>query len=206
MCSYGYGGSVSHAVIEEFPNSPATRGDAAQKAQKPEQVILVLSASQEKRLAPQATALADWLSSGGKDEDLAAIAATLALRRAAHKYRAAFVVSSHDQAVASLRAFSEGGNAEWTADGRAFDSSTSTDAVWVFSGHGAQWTEMGSQLLKMPVFMQALTPLDDIVKKELGYSAIEALQAGNLGGSDRIQVLTYLVQVSVGCLLFQLRN
>ncbi|KAK0609813.1 6-methylsalicylic acid synthase [Lasiodiplodia hormozganensis] len=199
VCSYGYGGSVSHVVIEQAPVNNNSAAPIKEAVSEP--VTLVISAPQEKRLTSQATALADWLEGAGKDEDLKGIAATLALRRAPHHYRATFVVGSHEEAVESLRTFAKGGSAEWVADGRVFDNATKKDAVWVFSGHGAQWADMGKELLQNSVFLQTITPLDDIVRKEVGYSAIEVLRTGDFEHSDHIQVLTYVVQVGLAQVL-----
>ncbi|OJD30788.1 6-methylsalicylic acid synthase [Diplodia corticola] len=202
VCSYGYGGSVSHVVIEESPSSVlgiTAVKEEEHKSQGP--VTLVISAPQEKRLANQASVLADWLAGAGKDEDLKAVAATLALRRAPHHYRATFIVASHEEAVESLRTFAKGGSVEFMADGRVFDNATRTDAVWVFSGHGAQWADMGKELLQNSVFLQAVAPLDEIVQKEVGYSAIKVLETGDFEDSDRIQVLTYVVQVGLSQVL-----
>lgn len=196
VCSYGYGGTVSHAVIEEYPSNPAPV-----KSTSSGPVTLVLSAPQEKRLQSHAASLADWLVGEGQAEDLQGIAATLALRRAPHHYRVSFIVSSHEEAAESLRKFANGSSAEWVADGRVFDNATKKDAVWVFSGHGAQWADMGKELLQNPVFQQAIAPLDEIVQKEVGYSAINALQTGDFEDSDRIQVLTYVVQVGLSQVL-----
>lgn len=198
VCSYGYGGTVSHAVIEEFPagrSAPA----ATEAAAGP--VTLVLSAPQEKRLATQAGALADWLVGAGRDEDLKAVAATLALRRAPHDYRASFVVASHEEAVDALRGFARGAAGDAVADSRVFGNGVRKDAVWVFSGHGAQWAGMGKELLLNPVFRQAIAPLDPIVQKEVGYSAVKALETGDFEDSDTIQVLTYVVQVGLSQVL-----
>lgn len=206
VCSYGYGGTVSHAVIEEYQR-PTTNGHANGHAGSSESeatgvVTLAISAPQEKRLSTQATVLADWLSGAGKDEDLKAIAATLALRRAPHTYRATFVVSSHHQAIDALRNFAHGSSTEWAASGRILDAYPSQGhVVWVFSGHGAQWPAMGKELLRYADFSQIVSSLDQIVQKECGYSAVEALETGEIGGSDRIQVLTYLVQIGLSQVL-----
>lgn len=189
VCSYGYGGTVSHAIIEEFPLEKA-------EAESVGPVTLVISAPQEKRLVKQAAALADWLAGAG--QDLHDVAATLALRRASHDYRAAFVVSSNEEAVESLRAFSKGTVGEWVAEARVLGSG---DAVWVFSGHGAQWADMGKELLQNPVFQHAVAPLDAIVQKEVGYSAIGSLETGDFEASDMIQVLTYVVQIGLSQVL-----
>lgn len=130
ICSYGYGGTVSHTIIEEFPK----RQVGWEIVTMAVPVTLVLSAPQEKRLALYATALADWLSEAGREEELNSIAATLALRRAPQDYRVSFVVSNHDEAVKALRAFAKGSSSDLIADSRVFGNDIKTEAVWVFSG------------------------------------------------------------------------
>ncbi|KAH7092165.1 hypothetical protein FB567DRAFT_434875 [Paraphoma chrysanthemicola] len=197
ICSYGYGGTVSHAIIEQSPHPFVTLDEDDGKP-----TLLLLSAPQGKqRLSIQSAAQAEWISSAGKSESLRAIAATLSQRRAHHDFRAAFVVSSHDEAAESLSSFSKGIEAEWASQGRVFDNSVNKNVVWVFSGHGAQWANMGKKLLEDPIFYRTMAPLDHIVKQELGYSAIESLKSGVFEASDEIQVLTYLVQVGLGQLL-----
>lgn len=202
VCSYGYGGTVSHAVIEEYQR-PSMNGHAEASGENDSGVVtLVVSAPQEKRLSTQATILADWLSGAGKDEDLKAIAATLALRRAPHTYRASFVAASHQEAIESLGGFAQASSTEWTASGRILDAHPSQGhVVWVFSGHGAQWPAMGKELLRYAEFSQTVSSLDQIVQKECGYSAVEALETGDIGEADRIQVLTYLVQIGLSQVL-----
>lgn len=202
VCSYGYGGTVSHAVIEQYQH-PTTNGHAdSSEKNEPGVVTLAISAPQEKRLYTQATVLADWLSGAGKDEDLKAIAATLALRRAPHTYRATFLAASHQEAIEALRSFAQEKSTEWTARGRILDAYPSQGhVVWVFSGHGAQWPAMGKELLQYVEFRQIVSSLDEIVQKECGYSAVKALETGDIGESDRIQVLTYLVQVGLSQVL-----
>lgn len=202
VCSYGYGGTVSHAVIEQYQSLNLNEHADCPKKKEPRIVTLAISAPQEKRLSTQATVLADWLSGAGKDEDLKAIAATLALRRATHPYRATFVAASHQEAIEALRSFAQGNSTGWTARGRILDAySSQGHVVWVFSGHGAQWPTMGKELLRYAEFWQIVSSLDQIVEKECGYSAVRALETGDIGESDRIQVLTYLVQIGLSQVL-----
>ena len=196
ICSYGYGGTVSHAVIEQSPVTFPTRSG---KDTGP--TLLVLSAPQEKRLAMQSTTQAEWISHAGETESLKAVAATLAQRRAHHDFRATFVVSNHTEAAEALNVFSRGSADEWTAQGRVFEHSVSKDVVWIFSGHGAQWADMGKELLHIPLFYNAVASVDGIVRQELGYSGIEKLETGAFQLSDEIQVLTYLVQIGLSQLL-----
>ncbi|TVY19808.1 6-methylsalicylic acid synthase [Lachnellula arida] len=199
ICSYGYGGTVSHAIIEQSPFRLATmnqqNGESTHVA-----VTLVISAPQQKRLAGQAGLLARWLTGPGKGEDLKSIANTLALRRAHHEYRAAFAVTSIKQAAEMLKIFAEGGNnGEWTSQGNALGVDMKKDVVWVFSGHGAQWKEMGRQLVDNPIFHSTVEPLDRIVQAEAGFSPIEVFRknGSDFDESDRVQILTYVFQVGL---------
>jgi 6-methylsalicylic acid synthase len=60
---------------------------------------------------------------------------------------------------------------------------------------------MGKALLKNSKVYQALVSLNTIIQEECGFSAMEALEKGDIGGSDRIQVLTYVVQYGLSQLL-----
>lgn len=202
ICSYGYGGTVSHAVIEDYPRGNYHTSEARHSdhlSSFPE--ILLLSAPQEKRIATQAATQELWISSGGKESDLRAISTTLATRRDHHDYRAAFVVENHRDAANSLKSFVNGSTNEWTAQGRVLDSGVKRNTVWVFSGHGAQWKEMGQDLIHEPTFYQAVAALDHIIKSEMGFSAIKALESGEFDASDQSQVLTYIMQIGLSALL-----
>ncbi|KAF2181440.1 hypothetical protein K469DRAFT_671593 [Zopfia rhizophila CBS 207.26] len=199
ICSYGYGGTVSHAVIEEYQESQCQPTESLANA--PGCSVLLLSAPQEKGLVAQAASLRSWLASDGKGHDLRTIATTLATRRGHHDYRAALLVDSNNDAVDALDALVEGSNHAWTSQSRIFTSEVSKDAVWVFSGHGAQWKEMGQELIENPTFMNAIAPLDKIVQEEMSFSAIEALQNGDFESSGRVQVLTYMTQIGLSAVL-----
>ncbi|KAI1334146.1 6-methyl salicylic acid synthase [Xylariaceae sp. FL0016] len=208
VCSYGYGGTVAHAIIEQS-GSGLSLSDAIRPTSLRDSpvgsVLFVISAPQEKRLAGQARALATWLDSTiGKSQDLTSIANTLALRRAHHDYRAAFIVKSHEHAIQVLNAFAAGeSEKEFSVQEAKLGADVEKGVVWVFSGHGAQWKDMGKELLDTsPVFCQAIEPLDHIVNAENGFSVVEALQCGDfVDASDRVQVLTYVIQVGLAAAL-----
>lgn len=202
ICSYGYGGTVAHAIIEGHSKANKILSEAAEtdiESTFPD--ILLMSAPQERRIAVQATEQASWMSSSGTEHDLRSIATTLAMRRGHHDYRAAFVVDSHEDAVKALNTFAKGSKSEWTAQDRVLDSGANKGTVWVFSGHGAQWKEMGRDLLHTPLFRQAVVALDHIVQSEMGFSAIQALEDGDFDASDRVQVLTYIMQIGLTVIL-----
>ncbi|KAF2128650.1 ketoacyl-synt-domain-containing protein [Dothidotthia symphoricarpi CBS 119687] len=178
VCCYGYGGSVCHAIIEQTPVYHTSEEKCDQLNTATEVLIpLVLSAHQEKRLVGHASTLASWLSAEGRSEDLTAIARTLSQRRAAHDYRAVFVVANHEEAIRALTNFAQGKQDRCTVNNRIIGNTNRRGVVWVFSGHGAQWPNMGKELLHNVIF-------------QAGFSVLEALERGDLGGSDRIQILT----------------
>ncbi|RAL13374.1 type I polyketide synthase [Aspergillus homomorphus CBS 101889] len=199
ICSYGYGGTVSHAVIEQF-NFPETL-DLSPASSPANPTVLLLSGPQEKRLPVQARALRDWLQTEGSEQDLKHVAATLAVRRDHHDYRAAIVVESKEDAIEALGQLADGGNDAWTSQSRVFGAGISRNVVWVFSGHGAQWAEMGKELLQNPIFVQAVQPLDEIVEAEIGLSPIALLQSGEFEASDHVQILTYIMQIGISAVL-----
>ncbi|KAJ4490129.1 acyl transferase domain-containing protein [Lentinula aciculospora] len=201
VCSYGYGGTVSHAIIEEFVGK-TLEALIDFKHQIAGPTVLVLSAQQEKRLVQQAKTLAGWLSSPvGESQDLNAVANTLAQRRAHHDYRAAFVVNSHRDAIDALNKFAAGNqeDTDLIASGRVLGngSGLARHAVWVFSGHGAQWKDMGKELIKNSVFRRVIDLLEPIYQTEAGFSLVEALEHGNFDTSDRVQSVTYAIQIGL---------
>ncbi|KAL6818844.1 6-methylsalicylic acid synthase MsaS [Trichoderma sp. SZMC 28013] len=203
VCSYGYGGTVSHAIVEQFVGAAGTASIVEPES---ERALFTISVPQEKRLAQQAKAVAEWLSSpAAKATDLKAVASTLAQRRAHHDHRIAFVADSHEAAAARLQAAASGKVATGhVAKGDVLGAAgdPARKPVWVFSGHGAQWKEMGKELLLNTVFQETIKPLDAIVQAEAGFSVVEALETGDfLEASERIQILTFVVQVCLSRLL-----
>ena len=201
ICSYGYGGTVSHAVIEQYPTRNDTQLKETDKAQPGGPTILVLSAPKQKRLAQQVLTLAEWLTNCGKEQSLHTIANTLALRRSKHEHRLAFIADDRKDAIQSLQSVANISPNKWTISGKAFDKRINTAAVWVFSGHGAQWPDMGKDLVRNSVFRNAVIPLEQIILEESGFSAMEALETGDFEDTERIQVLTYLVQIGLSRIL-----
>ncbi|KAH6644195.1 6-methylsalicylic acid synthase [Boeremia exigua] len=202
VCSYGYGGTVSHAIIEQFSGAHDLSNSALFEAEIDEPALILISGPQEKRLTAQALSLKKWMESdASREHRLAHIASTLASRRDHHEFRAALVVDSHDHAIEVLETISSGKKSANVTQGRILGNEINKDMVWVFSGHGAQWPEMGKELLKNPAFYNAILPLDEIVKTEIGVSPISLLREGNFGSSDEVQILTYLMQIGISAVL-----
>ncbi|KAJ6192188.1 thiolase-like protein [Bipolaris maydis] len=110
-------------------------------------------------------------------------------------------VSSHECAIRSLRSYATGNPNARTISNRVIRSAALKGVVWVFSGHGAQWPNMGQQLLLNLVFRNKLSEMEVMFLREAVFSTIEALQQGELGGLDKIQMLTYAVQIGLAFVL-----
>ncbi|MUM28411.1 acyltransferase domain-containing protein, partial [Mycolicibacterium sp. CBMA 295] len=196
VCSYGYGGTIAHVLLEE---APAPSGPLAHSHSGP--VIVPLSARSGQRLARQAEALADHLRAG--HQDVAPVAATLWARRTHEPVRAAVVAEHRHELIAGLDALSRGESGAGLVTGE-LPVGQARDAVWVFSGHGSHWAGMGRELLTTePTFARVIDEVDEVFGGELGFGAREALSTGELGGTDRIQALTFAMQVGLAAVLRQ---
>lgn len=194
VCSYGYGGTIAHVLLEEAPPiSPlATPKDA-------ELTVCPLSARSQARLSKQAEALADHLRDSGHAVDR--VASTLWTRRSHEPTRAAVVADGGKDLQAGLRALAAGQRDPRVVTG-AVVPGADRGAVWVFSGHGSQWAGMGAELLRSePRFADVIDAIEPIFRSELGFSPREMLNNNELGGTDRVQALTFAVQVGLAAVL-----
>lgn len=199
VCSYGYGGTVSHAIIEEYPEMD--RMSTISSADEKKQMLLLVSAPHKKRLPVIAEALWSWIKSNGTEENLARICTTLAVRRDHYQFRFAAVIENVQQALEALGSLRKGSTEKWMVENRCLPQDHSKQSVWVFSGHGAQWTDMGKELLGNEDFCRAIEPLDDVVQKEINSSPVEWLKNGDFQSTDRVQILTYIMQIGISSVL-----
>ncbi|WP_177229814.1 type I polyketide synthase [Lentzea albida] len=190
VSSFGYGGTIAHVCLAEGdPLEPhAERGVADGPS------LLVLSAATEEALAPTASRLADALETGEQDVD--AVAATLALHRSHLPWRTAVVAADRGEAVDRLRAWPAAGKVPGVVHGRATDSAPGP--VFVFSGHGSQWAGMGRELLRSSKPFAALCErLDPIFREEAGYSLITEVDEGDSTRTDRIQATLFAMHLGL---------
>ncbi|OBB98232.1 type I polyketide synthase [Mycolicibacterium peregrinum] len=194
VCSYGYGGTIAHILLEEGPaaSDPVERSSSGA-------LIVPISARSGPRLARQAEALADHLRAG--HQDVAPVAATLWARRSHEPVRAAVVAEHRHELIAGLDALARDESLDNLVTG-AVPGGQPRDAVWVFSGHGSHWVGMGRELLTAePTFARVIDEVDEVFGPELGFSARAALSSADLGGTDRIQALTFAMQVGLAAVL-----
>ncbi|KAJ5490651.1 Nonribosomal peptide synthetase 7 [Penicillium expansum] len=202
IASYGYSGTVSHAIIKAFEKRSLF---AERLGQIPDSdaapVLLLLSVPQANRISTTAGGLSQWLRGNDGALSLATVASTLLQRRAHHCFRHAIVADSVANAIAALDDLTKGVPNRWVINDR-IGTEAAKGPVWVFSGCGAQWPDMGRELFhSSPVFGEAVRNLEPIIQAELGFSEIETLHAGCPDRTDVIQAMTFLMHLGIAAVL-----
>lgn len=194
VCSYGYGGTIAHVLLEEAPARPA-----AESPKPPSYQVVPVSGRSQSRLSSNAEALGDHLRSA--HDLLTDIAGTLWSRRSHEPVRAAIIAEDHTELMVGLDALANGDRNPSVATGSVLPGAAA-GAVWVCSGHGSHWVGMGAELLREePAFAAVIDAIDPVFAAELGFSAREALSSGEHGGTDQVQALTFAMQVGLAAVL-----
>ncbi|CAI7639412.1 unnamed protein product [Penicillium glandicola] len=202
IASYGYSGTVSHAIIEAFEGRSLFTEPLAQIPDcDSAPVLLLLSVPQANRISTTAGGLSQWLRDTDGAISLSKVASTLSQRRAHHRFRHAIVADSVANAIATLDDLAKDVPNRWTINDR-IGTEAAKGTVWVFSGHGAQWPDMGRELFhSSPVFGEVVRNLEPIIQAELGFSAIETLHTGCPDRTDLIQAMTFLMHLGIAAVL-----
>ncbi|KAF2119266.1 hypothetical protein BDV96DRAFT_596010 [Lophiotrema nucula] len=164
--SFGYGGSNAHVVLEEAgawakPNHVSSFkklegiddffGDDDTKSRK-KPFTLVFSANDEPSLRANVKALKTHLLNPNVKVDIDDLAYTLSERRSRHFYRGYIAGNTLDFDESSLIVGKK--------------SAETPKIGFVFTGQGAQWSQMGKQLVDtFPQAKVVLQRLDDVLQK-----------------------------------------
>jgi acyl transferase domain-containing protein len=155
VSSFGGGGTNAHVILEEPPASlPSSASRPAQ--------LLLLSGKTELALDRQTTNLRDYLQQH-PDLNLADVAHTLQQGRQHYHYRRSIVCQNLNDAIENLTTLPP----QFTAT-RHTDSQTA-NVVFMFSGQGTQYLQMGANLYKHePIFQGAIDRCTEILQPLLG--------------------------------------
>lgn len=138
VSSFGVGGTNVHVVLEEAPALPLQTATARLEL-TPQRHVLALSARNDEALGAAAGALADRLA-GDPALSLADVAFTLQAGRRVFERRAAVAGSTHQEAIAALRALSKPPSVVTAGQG--------TPLIFLFPGQGAQAPGMARSLYR----------------------------------------------------------
>src|SRR6478736_6132645 len=194
VSSYGLSGTNVHAIVEQAPEQApeaATPEDISASTTAP--LLFVLSSTSAGELRRTAGRLVNWVAAH-QDVALPDLAYTLARRRAHRPVRTAVIASGRPELTTALREVADGDTPYQAAAGR-----DDLGPVWVFSGQGSQWAQMGAELLaNEPVFAATVAAAEPLIAHESGFSVTEAMTASQVvTGIDRIQPTLFTMQVAL---------
>ncbi len=194
VSSYGVSGTNVHAVLEQGPEPQEAQGSTADRSDSPAAPLLFpISSTSAEELRRTAGRLAPWVQAHD-DVALADLGYTLARRRDHRPVRTAVHASSRSELTAALLEIAAG-----EAPYEATLGSDDRGPVWVFSGQGSQWAQMGAQLLATePAFAATVAQIEPLVAGESGFSVTEAMTAPEVvTGDARLQPTLFTIQVAL---------
>ena len=196
VSSYGLSGTNVHAIVEQAPETgahdDATEATAETVTTGP--LLFALSSTSADGLRRTSRRLADWVENRADSVALSDLAYTLARRRGYRPVRTALVASGLPELTNALREVADGDAPYQAAVGQ-----DDRGPVWVFSGEGSQWAEMGADLLaNEPVFAATVAEVEPLIAKESGFSVTEAMTAPQtVTGIDRVEPTLFTMQVAL---------
>ena len=196
VSSYGVSGTNVHAIVEQSPEQApeaAVPEDIPAGPAKAAPLLFALSSTSADGLRRTAGRLADWVQAH-EHVALADLAYTLSRRRANRPVRTTVIASSQPELTAALREIADGDTPYQAAVGL-----DDRGPVWVFSGQGSQWAQMGAELLATePVFAATVAQAEPLIARESGFSVTEAMASPQtVAGIDRIQPTIFVMQVAL---------
>lgn len=194
VSAFGFSGTNAHIVLEESPRIPSPRGSTLSPGKS---LLLPISARTPDACDAFARAYATFAGAEGQPP-LYDICQNAAVRRSHYEERLALTADSPEQLGRRLEHYLAGNAGPGIARGRAVPSAT--EIVFVFSGQGSQWAQMGLGLqARFPIFGAALAECDAEVRRFAGWSVLEALSAGEekLANTEFAQPAIFAIQVAL---------
>ena len=171
--SFGFGGTNAHALLQALP--PVRKRGHGRSAEHGRAVPLVLSAKTEQALKAQAAKYHSFLSADTAEGDTESIGYTAATRRTHHPHRLCVVGANNKEIGELLDAFHRDERRPGLMSGEA-SSLAGKGPVFVFSGQGPQWWNMGAELLESErVFQRTIRACDKFVQEIGDWSIMEEI-------------------------------
>ncbi|MEM1168906.1 MAG: beta-ketoacyl synthase N-terminal-like domain-containing protein, partial [Cyanobacteria bacterium P01_H01_bin.35] len=188
VSSFGFSGTNAHIVLEETP--PEIRSHNSEFRSDNESVVsvpevnylerpvhlLTVSAKTETALSDLLKGYQDYLQAPNNEEKLADICYTANTSRAKFDYRLAIIASNRQELVEKLQQYKQGELVAGIYSGEVTDDSSTPKVVFLFTGQGSQYVNMGRQLYETaPPFREAINKCDEILSNELEESLLNIL-------------------------------
>ncbi|OHW96135.1 polyketide synthase protein [Colletotrichum incanum] len=190
--SFGYGGTNAHAILERAPERrmPTTTKAAPQ--------LFIVSAKTQSSLSAALTNVHDWVSKQADDTKMRSLSWTLSRRRSLMPWRLSCVASSRQELLECLSKASKGNLATRVP--------SRVNINFVFTGQGAQWPQMGRELLAVEAFKASMERSRDTLR-QLGASwdlleeLVHDVAQSRLKDAELSQPVTTAVQIGLVDLL-----
>lgn len=188
VSSFGFGGTNAHVVLEE---APAVHSDAV----VPDRLVHVfcLSAQSDGALRELAHRFADHLTVR-PEQPLADVCFTANVGRAHFAHRLALTCETRDQLLPALHAFARGergGERVGSLHHAHAPTRRHPRTAFLFTGQGAQYLRMGSELYKtQPSFRRTLERCDEILRPALERPLLSVLY-GEAEAAARLDETAY---------------
>jgi myxalamid-type polyketide synthase MxaE and MxaD len=211
VSGFGFGGTNAHVVLQDAASAVDTLTEEAAVDAPP--YVLACSARTPRALRQLAEGLRDRLiatdaTSAASDDAAGDICATAALSRTHHRaHRLAVAAGSREGLVTALeRRLAEMGGGDAARDAAVAPAlatgSGSGRLVFVFSGQGSHWPQMGQRLAaREPVFKAALDECDRLFAPLLNASIVEEIareaSASRLNETALTQPAIFSMQIAL---------
>ncbi|MFI6619230.1 type I polyketide synthase [Streptomyces sp. NPDC050528] len=194
VSSFGVSGTNAHVIVEAAASASSaasvegSSGDAVSGV-----VPWVVSGRSVAGLRAQAVRLREFAAT--RESNSAAVAWSLASRRAALEHRAVVVAEGREEFLAGLEAIAVGEPAAHVVSGTAGRDS---GVVFVFPGQGSQWVGMAAELLDSSrVFAESVGKCARALASYIDWDLIDVLRGGALDRVDVVQPALWAVMVSL---------
>ncbi len=196
VSSFGIGGTNAHVLLEEAPAPIETSPPKAYQ-------LLVYSAKTKTSIKNYQHNLENFLKAN-EEINLADLAFTLKARRNRFKYRNFILCKSTDDAIIQLNKISAN---------EPFQTKEKKGIVFLFSGQGSQYYEMGKQIYwHYPFFKSCMDKGFEILKREtgedyaaiIGYNDVEKPDNDLINDTRYTQPLLFLLEYAFAKLLLEL--
>ena len=198
VSSFGFSGTNAHVVVEE---APRLQRHAAPPQEIAGPYVLPVSARTPEALRSFAQDYRLFLAAS--EIPLYNVCHTAACRRSHYEERFALTASTREELCRSLEDFMAEKAGAGIAPGRS--AARAADIVFVCSGQGSQWAQMGTSLLRHePTFRAAIEECEKAIQRHAGWSLIEQLSAAEsqskLADTQYAQPAIFAIEVALAAL------
>ncbi len=203
VCNYGFGGTNAHIILRG-PEPLALPAASGRDESSPASAqLLLVSAASPQALRLRAADVADAIEAGASVDE---VAAGLGFQHELMDCRLGVQTARRGDVAAQLRHFAAHGEPSPHLSAAASATAASQRLVFVFSGNGAQFADMGrAAYATSAAFRAEIAALDRAFQPLGGWSIAELLRDGvppeRLARSSVNQPLIYAIQSALGAVL-----